>query len=400
MRISLRSAAVSAIAAIGLLAGSAVTATAAPQGYDRCPSGKLCLFDGADGTGAMAAYSGSQPTLGSWDNKASSMMNRTGFAELCVYSLPSYQYLDAVHDVVLTTDSHYGMDLAPFHDANSYLANNVSSVRLSDTLHGCLTGREYMNWYSSDTDRPAQSFGDLNGDGQSDLLFRSLKGRLWFERGDGSATLIGGGWNAMTALARHGDLNGDRTEDLLARDTSGTLWLYPGNGRGSFGARARIGGGWNSMKRIAATGDLTGDGKGDLLAADTSGTLWLYPGNGRGSFGSRTRVGGGWNGINALVGIGSFNSGTTNDLVARDTSGKLWLYPGTGRGGFGARVLIGTGGWQRFGYLFSVGDTTADGPNDLFGSGGVLRLYEGTGRGTLSSAQDYGYDWEDRELAL
>jgi hypothetical protein len=350
MRISLRSAAVSAIAAIGLLASSAATATAAPQGYDRCPSGKLCLFDGANGTGTMAAYSSSQPALGSWDNKASSMMNRTGFADLCVYSLPSYQYLDAVHDVVMSTDSHYGMDLAPFHDANSYLANNVSSFRLSDTWHGCLTGREYMNWYSSDVDRPAQPFGDLNGDGQSDLLFRSLKGRLWFERGDGSATLVGGGWNAMTALARHGDLNGDRTEDLLARDTSGILWLYPGNGRGNFGARARVGGGWNS--------------------------------------------------ITALVGIGSFNSGTTNDLVARDTSGKLWLYPGNGRGNFGARVLIGTGGWQQFAYLFSVGDTTADGPNDLFGSGGVLKLYEGTSRGTLSSIQDYGYDWDDRELAL
>ncbi|WP_371934375.1 FG-GAP-like repeat-containing protein [Streptomyces poriferorum] len=402
MRISLRSALVSAAAAIGLLAGVTVPAAAASSGYDRCPKGKICLFDGAYGAGAMATYSGSKPSLGSFDNKASSLINRTASDYICVYTRSSYQYIDDVHDVLMWTGSHEGLDLAGFHDANSHLSNNVSSFRLGDTLHSCLTGLDYMEWYNSSNydARPARTFGDLNADGRSDLLFRSRNGRLWFLRGDGTGTLIGAGWNSMTALTRHGDLNGDGKEDLLARDASGVLWMYPGNGKGWFGTRAKIGAGWNSMRRVTAAGDLNGDGKGDLLAADASGVLWIYPGNGKGWFGTRAKIGAGWNSINALVGIGSFNKDTTNDLIARDTAGKLWLYPGNGKGWFGTRTLIGTGGWQRFRSLFSVGDATGDGNNDLFGEGrGTLDLYGGTGRGTLTN-RGSDYQWDDRETAL
>ncbi|MBD0736459.1 hypothetical protein [Streptomyces sp. CBMA29] len=43
---------------------------------------------------------------------------------------------------------------------------------------------------------------------------------MYFLRGDGRGTLIGGGWNAMTAVNRHGDLigdaDGDNVNDLYA----------------------------------------------------------------------------------------------------------------------------------------------------------------------------------------
>jgi hypothetical protein len=65
----------------------------------------------------------------------------------------------------------------------------------------------------------------------------------------------------MTAIVGTGDFNseqrhtsgwvGDGWADMIARDSSGVLWFYPGNGRGEFGPRTVIGGGWNVMTAIS-----------------------------------------------------------------------------------------------------------------------------------------------------
>ena len=404
MRISFRAALVTAAAALGLIATSVAPAQAA-TGFDRCPKGRFCVFDGRDGQGAMASYTSPQSDLGAWRTKASSVYNRTGYQYFCMYSRTNYQYIDPVHDVeVVSTGNDVGDDLYYYHDANSHLDNNLGSVRWAHTFRQCQGGPEYLPWsdpYETYPTTPA-SFDDLNRDGTPDLLTRTYGGRLFFLRGDGTGVLIGGGWNSMTALTRHGDLNGDGSEDLLARDTQGQLWFYPGNGKGAFGARKLIGGGWNSMSRIQAVGDLDGDGKGDLVARDTKGQLWMYPGNGKGAFGARKLIGGGWNVMRAFAGPGDLSGDGRNDLVVSDSSGRLWLYPGNGRGAFGARKMIGTGGWRPFTTLLGVGDMEQDGHPDLLaaetGPNGEIRLYRGRAGGTIVN---YGpYDYLDDSDAL
>ncbi|MEU9098748.1 FG-GAP-like repeat-containing protein [Streptomyces sp. NPDC048361] len=389
MRTKLRAALVTAAAALGLVATSVVPAQAA-TGFDRCPQGKLCVFDGADGQGAMASYTTSQRDFGSWRFKASSVINRSSAASLCLYSRTNYEYLDSVHDVQASGTGAYGVNLSDFADKNSHLDNNLGSARLAHTMRECQGGNEYPDWSGQygNGPGPAQTFGDLDRDGTPDLLGRSWAGRLWFLPGDCTGSLIGAGWNSMTALTRHGDLNGDGNEDLLARDTAGSLYMYPGNGRGRFGTRLLIGGGWNTMSAIQAAGDLNGDGKGDLLARDTSGQLWMYPGNGRGWFGKRLLIGGGWNVMKAFAGPGDLNGDGKNDLVVSDTAGKLWLYPGNGRGRFGSRVMIGTGGWGAFGTLLGIGDWDRDGHPDLLASGsGESVLYRGLTGGRLAAGE-------------
>lgn len=71
------------LAAAGILVSSVVlsegTASAA-TGWNRCPNGYLCLFDGANGTGTMGYFKKGSPNLAGQrlDNRVSSVWNRSG----------------------------------------------------------------------------------------------------------------------------------------------------------------------------------------------------------------------------------------------------------------------------------------------------------------------------------
>ena len=80
-----------------------------------------------------------------------------------------------------------------------------------------------------------------------------------------------------TVLVAPGNFNGDTKPDLLVRDTAGALLLYPGNGAGGFGTSSVVGTGWNGMTAILGPGDWDGDGKADVLARDTNGACGSTP---------------------------------------------------------------------------------------------------------------------------
>ncbi|MEU9705204.1 FG-GAP-like repeat-containing protein [Streptomyces sp. NPDC047981] len=393
--------ALTAALAFGLSATALAVPAQAADGWDRCPSGKVCVFSQPLYQGDMLVVSKPMYSLGAWDNRVRSFVNYSSDA-VCFYPQPGFAPEGSVH--FYTSESF---------DESAYpqLDRAASSIDVGPEADDfCGAESRLPSWYG-DTGpklRPAPStalgaFGDINGDQYGDLLTRDAVGGLWSTHAwesTGTTQRIGGGWHTMTKLTRHGDHNGDGTEDLLARDTAGVLWFYPGTGKGLFKSPLKIGAGWNTMRDIAAAGDLTGDGKADLLAADTAGVLWTYPGNGKGWFGARQKVGAGWNVMNELVGAGDMNSDRRADLVARDTAGKLWLYPGNGRGAFGARKLIGTGGWNGLRELAGLGDLTGDGRPDLVAHGPgtepwdrttpiYLRVYPGKADGSLAAPKTF-----------
>ncbi|MFE0646843.1 FG-GAP-like repeat-containing protein [Streptomyces sp. NPDC058877] len=199
--------------------------------------------------------------------------------------------------------------------------------------------------------------GDFSRDGREDVIAREAStGKLWLYPGTGtgglgSRTLIGtGGWNAMNKVTAFGDLTGDGRSDLIAVETStGKLWLYPGTSTGTLGGRKLIGtGGWNSMNALVGAGDMNGDGRPDLIAREAStGKLWLYPGTAIGTIGSRVLIGtGGWNVMETFLAVGDYSGDGLNDLATLTKSsytgegcrgvGCLVLYSGKGTGGLNA----------------------------------------------------------------
>ncbi|MFC9810898.1 FG-GAP-like repeat-containing protein [Streptomyces virginiae] len=151
---------------------------------------------------------------------------------------------------------------------------------------------------------------DLNNDGYTDVVTRNKFGDLYLYPGTGrtgtetlgNPVLIGTGWDTYADLG-FGDLNGDGRTDVIGRGSDGNLWVYPhkgGTGTDTLGNRVSIGVGWHAgywpSLRFA---DMNGDNKVDIMAHSNNGTgkLHLYPNTSTGdsvSFGASSVVGEGW----------------------------------------------------------------------------------------------------------
>ncbi|RCH65184.1 VCBS repeat-containing protein [Streptomyces sp. SDr-06] len=100
--------------------------------------------------------------------------------------------------------------------------------------------------------------GDMNGDGKADIIAVDNSGTAWLYPGTGNwaapfgnRVKLGGGWNTYNKLVGIGDLNNDGQADLIGRDTSGGLWFYAGTGTTNgapFKDRVKVGTGWNGMR--------------------------------------------------------------------------------------------------------------------------------------------------------
>jgi autotransporter-associated beta strand protein len=167
---------------------------------------------------------------------------------------------------------------------------NAAQIAFADYTRAgsSAVGRPAADWHVVDT-------GDLNGDGKSDVLWRTDGGALALWQMDGSqitaadylrrgATQLGtpaADWHALGVL----DADGDSKSDILWRTDSGALaiWEMDGNqlksadyirlGSTAVGVPAPD---WN----IVGTGDFDSDGKGDILWRTDGGALavWLLDG--------------------------------------------------------------------------------------------------------------------------
>ncbi len=277
--------------------------------------------------------------------------------------------------------------------------------------------------------------GDLDGDGNGDLVGRNRNGALRLFPGKGN-----GGFAAPVTLVRDwsrydltfgaGDLDGDGKQDLMARDGADLFW-FPGSGRATLGDPRPVAGRWDRYDLLSARGDVTGDGRADLVArAASSGLLYVLPGDGTGALAPRLGgfsgfAGARWLGvagqlagsrhpdlgvlgkggtlrverhtgrtnlaeprdtgialgsIDLLLNVGDWDDDGHGDFMTRRTSGAMMLYRGRGRDTFAAPVKA-ADGWGEVELVAPLGDVTGDKSPDLVGQfRGKLRVYPGDGR--------------------
>ena len=167
-------------------------------------------------------------------------------------------------------------------------------------------------------------FGDLDGDGNNDLLVRKGTGELTLHYGTGEPSfpgqgplrVVGTGWGGMKQILSSGDLTGDGLPDVLAQTSANVLRRYHGTSAGGLANGTVVPGTWTQPKLIGP-GDVNGDGKADLYAITSAGQLDVFFGTGTGTFGAAQRVGTGWSSY-TVIGAGDANEDNRHDLVARD----------------------------------------------------------------------------------
>ena len=216
----------------------------------------------------------------------------------------------------------------------------------------------------------AQRLGDLNGDGNDDVLLRHADGRWYYYPMDGRRSIAGRGSARLTTdlawgFRGIGDLNGDGSDDVLLRHEDGRWHYYPMNGRQRLRGDGEADLTRNPAWRFRGIGDLDGDGHDDVLLRHEDGQ-WRYyamdgasvaAGSGRAN---RLTTNPDWR----YAGIGDINGDGRDDVLLRHRDGRWRYYPMDGR-----RVLANSGlvnlttstKWRFAG----MGDLNGDGRDDV-----------------------------------
>jgi hypothetical protein len=206
-------------------------------------------------------------------------------------------------------------------------------------------------WFGSGGDfAQATAVGDVDGDGDLDLVSGGRTGRVVVFINDGAGTYqrsfdFGAGRSAITALAL-ADLDGDGYLDLVT-GSAGQNYVYL-NQRGSRDLQSATAGGpplygpstalgaAREATLALAVGDVTGDGQHDIVVAN-DGQDYLYPGNGAGGFASPVPLGASADRSTSVV-LADLDSRNGLDVVVGG-SGQTTLFYNQGDGTLQPRSL-------------------------------------------------------------
>ena len=256
------------------------------------------------------------------------------------------------------------------------------------------------------------SFGDVDGDGDSDLLWSNRStGEAWLQRA--GSNLRSSGYSDIVSLGSAGasrqaelsDLNGDGRADLVrvTRATppaSGTgdvtqITVAFGRNDGSFGetiTSATISGA--PLIGQAFSGDINGDGRADTVFRDPLNRLWITLGRTTGATdptlhttllpsASALPNGAGDPFANGTFALGDIDGDGRSDLFFTLNSGETWVRRGQADGTFSATASVA-------GSL--VGGTGAALLRDVNGDGraDLVRLVRGTDGGVTAASTSFG----------
>ncbi len=210
--------------------------------------------------------------------------------------------------------------------------------------------------------------GDINGDGRADVLWRSDTGTIseWIAKADGTFTTTGPTYNMPTSwhVAITGDFNADGRADILWQSDSGGIQEWLGQSNGSFAYNSAVNTQLSTAWHASATADFNGDGHDDIFWTNSSNQTLTWLGQADGSFvaaAATYQMPTGW----SVVGGGDFNGDGLYDVLWRnDSTGNTIEWLGKSDGSF-AFNSIANGSLATSWHVAEVGDFNGDGRDDI-----------------------------------
>ena len=234
------------------------------------------------------------------------------------------------------------------------------------------------------------TFGDLDADGDLDIVVANIQGQLFTITNTGTAAApvfgppvqIAGIASANFAAATLGDLDGDGDLDIILGSHNGALLMSINAGTSvtpAFGAPVQLGitvpG---SFMSAPALGDLDGDGDLDMVVGNGQGQLFTIANTGSSlapAFGAPVQLAGIDVGSSSKPALGDLDGDGDLDVVVGNSSGDVFIMTNTGTAAaavFGAPVEV-AGGTDSYAAP-ALGDLDGDGDLDIVLGGYSARL--------------------------
>ena len=351
-------------------------------------------------------------------NSANNVLTGNGGADVITGGGGNDTFLDTIagHNGDRITDFNAG-DKLVFIDANlASFSFNLSGGTLfysggSMTLTGvagtltataAATGGVQLALPSSNVPTTGDAANDFDGDGRSDILWRSDNGLLASWNGQPSGSFVGNA-NVNYALGINwqvggtGDFNGDGRVDILLRSSSGAVAEWTGQANGSFvgnpNANYSLGISWH----IAGVGDFNGDGRSDILLRNDNGLLAEWNGQTNGSFVGNPSVNSPVSVDWHVVGTGDFNGDGFDDILWRNDNGTLTSWLGQSNGSFS--IPSSSYNLSTSWHVVATGDFNGDSRSDILlrNDNGLLAEWNGQANGTFVGNANVnsmvGVDW-------
>ncbi|MCA8995683.1 MAG: DVUA0089 family protein [Planctomycetaceae bacterium] len=218
--------------------------------------------------------------------------------------------------------------------------------------------------------------GDVNGDGQTDIVGRHDNGAWYVIDGDTQQSTYWGRWGSQLSqrwndprfqgFVAVADMNADGFDDVVGKNYRGEIFVSLSTG-GEFGPMSLWGRvaptGWTAHR----LGDFNGDGLPDIVSFRNNGDRWVNENTGHGTllldyygrYGNQASRD--WR--NFMT--GDFNGDGRDDIVQQDNFGNWWLGHSNGLAD-GAFTQLYANRWDPAAFSdFQVGDFNGDGKDEF-----------------------------------